>query len=109
MKLNRKGNKNYIVLPISQTERKFLQYFKKSVPAATVRDSEKLLARSLSCHIKALSVMHDTMILEIEKSISKKQSKAVFDELDNTFGRFVRTVNKNIRTLAKRKKVKKVR
>ena len=107
MKLNNKRNKHYVALRISLADRKFLQYLKKSVPTATFRDSEKLLARSLSCHIKALSVMHDTMVLEIDGSISKKESKAVFDELDRTFGQFVRAVNKNIRALAKRKKIKK--
>jgi hypothetical protein len=96
-----KGCFSLLMTKLNEKEAEFLKNFVKYENPRTLKITEKYLSKVFSLHLKAVSVMAASKLLEHENKLNKKQVNRLFTNLDKSFQGYEMIVKKYLLRLGK--------
>ncbi|MCK4251353.1 hypothetical protein KAX97_07885 [candidate division WOR-3 bacterium] len=93
MKIKRINRKDYLLVEITNRDKKYLEGMNKYEHAQTVKNTDEYLSNVLAVHIKSVYVMSAATNLETEGVITKKKADKVFDDMDNAMEKLAQVID----------------
>jgi Ca2+-binding EF-hand superfamily protein len=96
-----KGYFSLLIIKLNDKEAEFLKNFVKYENPKTLKITEKYLSKVFSLHLKAVSVMAASKLLENENKLNRKQVNRLFKNLDKSFQGYEKMVKKHFARIGK--------